>query len=314
MLHVDAAIATYLQRFTPHRSWHYLLAVIALIVASVPVWLPFDLWTGRIIWAMAAIILSLYWLLQFRIMQSAVSLSRRVDVPDRFVGAASPRALILAKVRGVIKHHSLFILLISLALMGLSLMITIYLYHGTSWDERGILRYVGVVSSGWVFVEVKFPFLQWPAYYILAGVMLVIFTLINSLLSISIGLLTRHWGKSSRLRLLIFAATFGLFLVLYALRETPAWTCHRSRMLPNNCSKVLFQLRLVDSLQALLLSFSDGGASLVTGIHLPMGVSPKWEGYQWRHLLVGIVTYACQLTMSGCFLWLTSHTDTVARR
>jgi hypothetical protein len=285
--------------------------LVALMVASVPWWRAFASYRG-IVLTMAASILGSYWVFQFRIMQSAVHLAKhdwQMDAPDALTGTVSQRALFFAQVRAVLQHHRRFIVLNSLALLSLSLTITVYLYFWTPGMDRGILRYVGVVTSGYSLQYSGlpgFPFSEWPVSILLAGTMLLIFTVTNSLLSTSLGLWAGRLALTVRWRLLLLVMIFGMFLGLYALRETPDWTCHRSLMIPTQCSEVLFQMRVVDSFQAILLTFVDGGASLVTGIHLPTGTDPEWEGYQWRHLLAGSVTFMCQLAVSGYFLWLSS--------
>jgi hypothetical protein len=318
---VDNGLA-YLQRVNPHHSFQRVLLIFVLAIATIPTWITFariGAWGPCLIPIIAMLTLSLYWLFQVWIMQSAIHLTGYAwlkGTSDLVVGNISRKAANIAAVRAVLQHQRWYIVSASLALTSLSLVITTYNYFWT--DDRGLLRYVGVVRSGYYGVvmvryqdtyPIRFPFLEWPATLLLAVVMLLIFTFVNSLLSASLALWTMRLRRTLALRSLIVFLTFLMFLALFWLRNTPEWTCHRTWMIPSKCADMLFRMRVVDSLQASLLSFADGGAALVTGTHLPMGADPQWEWYQWRHLLVGMVTYLCQLALSGYFLWLASHSS-----
>jgi hypothetical protein len=299
----------YLRQNAPHRKWHYLLGLVALVIATAPVWYGFKLQSSiTLIQVMAIPILIVYWLFQLRIMQSACLLgtSAMLDIEDAFMD--SQWSVALARVNAVLRHHRFFIYLISLALLGLSMTVMLFLFFGSSQtgSSRGILKYVGSVSSAYFLsgpYENGAPFLQRPVFTAIAGNLLLMFTFGNSLLSISFGLWAGRLGRTLMLRLFLLSIVFSIFLGLYALREMPAWTCHRSWMLPDRCSHILFQMRVADSLQAISLTFLDGGTSLVTGIHCPVGRGFELEGYQVRHFLAGGVAAICQLALSGFILW-----------
>ena len=306
----------YLRQVMPHRIWHYVLMLVTLLFASMSVWRAFDSWHGDTVILMAVPIISLYWLLQYQIIKSATYLADygQEDVSEKSGGAISGRKIIFTKVFAILQHHQFFIIFISLALLGLSLVITgfllfnshVYAVNFASLDDRGILRYVGVVRTGFSPWRPDFPFSlsQRIFYTVIVSCALLILTFVNCLVSVSVGLWAKHLGRACVLRLLLVAVVFGVFIGFYALRSTPALTCFRSRMIPDNCNEILFQMRLIDSIQAASLAFIDGGTSLATGLHGCSSELPwfKWVGYQGRHLGVFVVACLSQLILSGFLL------------
>jgi hypothetical protein len=307
----------YLQQIAPYRPLDKALLVIALAVASIPSWITFrgiGTLGPHLIPSMAALTLGTFWAFQFRVMQSTLQLTGFGwvnGVPDLLVGNLSRKRLLFAAVRAVIVHYRWLHVASGLALTSLSLVITVYNYF--FWvPDRGLLRFVGVARSGYsgeYYPNFRFPFLEWPATLALAVVLLLLFTVANSMVSASLTLWTQRLRRAVLLRCLLMIMCFAVFLALFTLRNTPDWNCPRMWGSRGSCAEMLFRMRVVDSLQALLVSFVDGGAGLVTGVHLPMGHNAKWEGYQWRHLLVSLVTLLSQVCLSSMILWLARNPD-----
>jgi hypothetical protein len=232
----------YLHQVTPHRIWHYIFTFVVLIVAAAPLRYSFGLWDSAKLLAIALPILSLYWWLQFRIMRSAAYLAQH-DAQIEGTNTFAPQELTMfIKLRTVIQHHSPFILLTSIALLGLSVALAGFLLFGQQQranpQERGILQYVGVVSTGYLWRS-NYPIssLQQRYFSGIMGVMLVSLTFSNSMLSASIGLWAGQLRRAAKFRLILAVGVFGVFLGLYLLRMMPPWACIRSRMLTGNCDE-----------------------------------------------------------------------------
>jgi hypothetical protein len=315
-----ASQLAYLQQVAPHRRWHYGLMVAGFIAALLAIWQVFtfqDIWTVQ---PVTVFILSIYWILQYRIIRSATQLAHydwQQDLPDNLIGNLSKRTLMLANARALLRHYRYFIIAMSIALVILSLAIMVFLYYGTtfssdyvSWKSgRSVWKYVGTVSSGysaisWYWQSVYIP--RSLAYVGIVSPVILTLTYTNSLLSVSIGLWAGRFGRALISRILVVGFIFGVFLGFYALRETPAWTCHRSWMIPDRCSDMLFQLRLVDSIQAFALTFLDGGTAVATGMFEPQSYTYTLDPFQIRHMAVAIITCLSQLALSGFFLWRAS--------
>lgn len=315
----------YLRKVHPHHWWHYGLIITALLFASISMWHGFDytiIWEQGIFYrqiantvsilirVMTFPILSSYWVFQFRIMQSSVVLTKhdwQKDAPDTLIGMVSQSKLTLAKIRAVLTHHRIFLILMCLALLGLSWGIAQFLLFWGSYSDypdrpppitgRSILEYVGAIRAE------HFPVSERIFYVPIMGISLFILIFTNSLLSTSIGLWAGQRGRSILVRLLLIAVIFGIFMSLYTLRGTPEWTCFRGRMTPEiYWCQIQLQARIIDSIQAISLSFVDSGASMVTGLHGCGGISFRFGSYQGRHLLAVIATVISQLALSAFFL------------
>lgn len=315
----------YLGEVHPHRWWHYLLILIALLFASISLWRGFDFNIPNIIYGqngnysqqlksvanivpilvqiMAIPILSVYWIFQFRIMQSAFHLANhnwQENAPETLVGSVSQRTIIFAKIRAILSHHRIFLILICLALLGLSWATSQFLLFWSS-NERGILQYVGILRTG--FSVLGFPTSGRVLDIPIMGIALLILTFTNSLLSTNIGLWANNRFHSIAIRLLLVAVIFSVFMSLYILPRTPTWRCYRYDMPAEfNCPEKLLQARIIESIQEISLSFVDGGASMVTGLRGCGGISFQFGSYQGRHLLAIIATIIAQLTLSAFFL------------
>lgn len=315
----------YLREVHPHRWWHYGLILIALLFASISLWRGFDWNTPNItyeqiqsivpllIQLMAIPILIIYWIFQFRIMQSAIHLTNhdwQKDAPDTLIGATSHRTLIFAKVRATLWHHRIFLTLMCFAMLGLSWGIARYRLF---WGGSYVLPNVGVVKTG---VSIRaFTVSQRVFYAPIMYITLLVLTFTNSLLSISIGLWASQRWRSILIRLLLVAVIFGIFIALYTLPRTPTWRCHYYDMPADfNCPEKLLQARIIESIQAISLSFIDGGASMVTGLHGCGGIFFRLGSYQGRHLLATIATVISQLTISAFLLRRTIQHSTKKKK
>jgi hypothetical protein len=312
-----ASQLAYLQQVAPHRRWHYGLLLVALVAALFAVWQVFtfqDIWTVQ---PVTVFILSIYWFLQYRIIHTATHLAQydwQHDVPDTLIGTLSKRTLMLTKIRALLWHHRYFVTAISLTLAILSLATMVFLYYGLGnfgdnvipyTTARGIWKYVGTVTSGYLWQTWHWQGVYIPksfAYIIMTSPVILTLTHTNSLLSVSIGLWAGRFGRALISRILVVGLIFGVFLGFYALRETPAWTCHRSWMIPDRCSEMLFQMRLVDSIQAFALTFLDGGTAVATGMFEPQSYTSTLDPFQIRHTAIVIVTSMSQFALSGFFL------------
>jgi hypothetical protein len=297
---------TYLRQVTPHRFWHYLITFVVLIAACAGLLYRLDTWETNTIQALAIPILSLYWWLQFRILRSAAHLAS-YDSPSSEQGIT-----MFIKAYAVIRHHRTFIIMTSLAMLGLSIAIAGFLLFDARQypanpaypPERGILQYIGVTATGYSpSPNFPFSFMQRLFYVVIVGTALLVLTFTNSLLSASIGLWAGNLKHALWQRLILVVLAFGIFLGLHTLRETPPWACHRTQMTPHICNDVLLQIRLIDSFQAVFLTFVDGGAGLTTGLH---GCQPREifeiDGFQGRHLLAIIVVLVYQSALINFFL------------
>lgn len=134
------------------------------------------------------------------------------------------------------------------------------------------------------------------------GAAILAITFTNSILSTSIGLMTGQLKRAAGLRAVLLIAMFGVFSVLYSLREIPPLNCSRILWDPRRCDDVLAQILLIDSFQAVTFSFLDGGTAMATGLHDCGGGYPFWGTYKQRHLMATGVTVLSQLALSCFFL------------
>ncbi len=332
MSYVDLSMNServYLRQITPHRWWHTALAITGLLVAAIPLTRGFDTRDKTLVQVMATIIIALYWLFQYQILQSAIYLAKYEGQKETSYMNNKPKplqAVIFTKVRAVLWHHQPFIILMSLMLLGLSITIMGFLYYRNY--ERGILQYVGIIriAEYWSW---RYPLLPHAAFVALAGALLLILTFTNSLLTISVGLWAGRLSTSLIIRFLILGVMLISFFGFYGVSASTPEGCQRTYSDPYRCPDILLRNRIVDSLQGLSLTFIDGGASVITGIYCPMGVDYvsyndeqgrvlyrpvptlfglmfdwRQDGYQTRHLGVILVTYMSQLALSGFFLQL----------
>jgi hypothetical protein len=315
---------SYLQKFTPHRSWHYGLAGITVLIAGTFFLRDYHEWDRNAVQLMAVPILSIYWYMQFRVMQSAVRINQyewHLDLSDELIGAVPQRHIMLAKVRAILWHHRYFVVFMCLALLGLSLATAGFLlfrstyFHIDNYDyklPRGILKYVGAITTG---IDARmsstsgFSLVERIWYPVILGSVLLILTYMNSLVSASMGIWASRLEHALVRRLFLIAVVFAIFLSLYMLRETPAWTCHRNYMIPDKCSDMLLQMRTIDSIQAISLAFFDGGTAMVSGLHGCPNYLFRLNGSEGRHLMAAGTTIIVQLALSGFFLWHSSFSQ-----
>lgn len=301
----------YLWGVAPHRTWYYIVMFIAILLSIACLWVDYAQWTSNFVHIMAVPVLILYWLLQFQIMRSAVYVAQHdwhENIPESQIGTVSRRSVIFAKVYAVLRHHRFFIIVMTLILLALSLEIASFLlFQNTNqFILTDILQYIGVVRTGYVPASLYFPFsLSSRVFFaVIMGLGLLILTIGNSLLSVSIGLWVGQLRRSIIVRFVLVALVVVVFLSLYSLRGTPNWTCQTPMGSPYHspCPEIYMGMLIMDSFQAIALSFIDGGASLMTGIHSCGGHFFNWGGSQGRHLLAGIVTFVFQLGLSFSFL------------
>ena len=339
----------YLRQNRPHQKQHYFLLALALLVATAPLFYMFIRQDGALVQAMAFVILSVYWFVQWLIMKAAV-VSANHELPDELLGSYSNRQIISAKLWAVLRHYRGFILLISLATLGLSLALMGYL-HRIPWehlghvlDERGILKYMGIIGHYTLPLrtwEVS-PIVPHPLQLTFALFILLLFSLANSVMSISAGLLVKRNGHLFLLRIMVVSVVFGLFCGLFTYRDSSydelgilpcdSWRYENSPDACNRSEVQLFNIRLLESLQASTISFLDNGTSLITVFLCPIPVveidyytesnEPRYRMVESvfgsiprlslispmiRNVLAAIVTIFSQLSLSAFLLWRTSR-------
>jgi hypothetical protein len=319
----------YLREVSSHLTWHYILIAVCLICAVIPLRRGFDSSDSTLIQLMSIIIISLYWLFQFRIVNSAVFLAKRERIDNsQLANLSRTKKFVLGDVLVVLRHHQLFIFTASLSLLGLSLALMGFLYFQASFEsERGILQYVGLISiaSNW---DKQLPLLPHPYHIMLAGSMLLLLTITNSLISATLGLLIGHLRNAMIIRFVLIFIASCVFGGLYTIRKLTPDSCNTSQTFLYTCDQMLFRNRTIDSLQALSLTFVDGGTSVVTGLYylaeirsvgtyqyyheqLPLIEIDRefhWDqGYQWRHLAVICSALVSQRIVSAFLLWRSRH-------
>jgi hypothetical protein len=303
---------TYLQKATPHRIWHYVSILLVVVVA-----LAFSLREYNrgqsgdysAVQMATGMVLLLYWLVQVRAIQSAIRITQydwQSELADELVGTISQRRIIWTKVRAIFWHYRYVIILITLAVLCLSLAITGYtLAHGR---YHTIIRYVGAIHPGWEASQFQCVLIgsSCVPFALPMGIALLALTVTNLLLSVSIGLWAGNLRRAIPSRLLLLGITIGIFVGLYVLRGLPPWSCGRAYWQSDPCPGIYVQQLLIDSFQAVTLSFVDGGAAMVSGLY-GCGIRRfLWNGSQGRHLMAVGTTLVIQLTISGYLLWRSS--------
>src|SRR5690349_10328804 len=99
----------YLRQISAYDISHAVLMLAGVLAAIIPLVRGFDRGDIDIVKWMAVVIISLYWLLQFRMLRSAVLMAGYKEQ-----NASSP----FAKARMVLWHHQTYIVIMSLMLLG----------------------------------------------------------------------------------------------------------------------------------------------------------------------------------------------------
>lgn len=327
------SIHAYLRETVPHSRWSYILLAIALVTAVPPFIRPFDSRDGMLVQVMAAVILAVYWLIQFSVIRSAVKVTRydwQTDAPDTLIGTLSRRDVIVARIRAILRHHRLHLILITLALLGLCLAVMGYLYYGFRgmyWFD--ILKHVtGVRLGSPAPAHPPYPIVPSLLFITIAAGMLYLQTLTNTLFSVSFGLMAGAVRRAFFFRIVSFVVIVSLFLGLFLVIDVTAMSCN-SRYprytFDYVCPDNLARHRILTSIQGAILSFIDGGVSNAASTIRPGGTPleeyvnswgeqswrpiPTYFGthldlqpYQIRHLVVAGVTVLAQLALAGLLL------------
>jgi hypothetical protein len=304
----------HLRQQMPYRWWHYAVVILALGIALTPLHPDFYPGNPYRIYSMMLGAVALYWWLQWRVLRSAVMLSRlalAVDAPEHLVGTVSQHGRAVAQVRAVFAHHRLFIAIIALIMTGVSIALLWYFFYFTTQHDvgshnpfhqyenvsttrydRGMLKYIGSISSGYLYpsnrsfdVVKSYQF----AFPRLLGVSFIVVA--NSFGTLSIGLYKSTYRRALRHLILTGFVMFVLFAGLYFFRETPFGSCYRSWWDPNGCGWKTNPARVIDSIAAIGLTGVDGGITLATGWFCPTqsrGMLPA-SGSCLRHMLIAIV-------------------------
>lgn len=285
----------------PHRKWQYQLFLLLLIITAGLFVKDYCSRLTHSLSVMALIALTSYWWTQIRLLRLAVHFGRQPIqriLPDDMIGSVTQLTIIKAQFYAMLRHHLFFLSMVIVIMLLFSTELAFMLLNLV---DRGLLQHVGVVASG----QGDYPYNSKEHFMIFSVVMSIAFimtTVCDSLLSFAIGLWAKHFGRGLLTRVLILFSALGLFLCFYALREIPALTCYRNRMI-YTCTPVLTPIRILDSFQVITLSFLDGGATLITGLYAcdPFTLV-KLDSYQGRHLLAGGVLVTLQIGLSIIFL------------
>jgi hypothetical protein len=281
----------HLRKNRPHQRRYYLLLGLALLAALAPLFHLFTRLDEVLVQAMAFVILSVYWFIQWLIMKAAVE-SANHELADEMLGSYSKRQILLAKLLAVLQHYRGFILLISVAALGLSLALMGYLHripfhyvqNNSIFDELGLLRYMSF-SPEIQFENNVSEYILLPHFLqigIMSGILLIL-TLTNSILTASFGFWNKYIRLALGLRFCLVLTMLSIFLGLFCVRyssfepnlPSQAWHCIWGNIEDDNycqnISRQHFMVRIIESLQVSTASYLDGGVSLTSALLQPTG-------------------------------------------
>jgi hypothetical protein len=311
-----------------------------LLVALAPLFYLFSNRDSILVQAMAFVILSVYWFLQWLIMKAAV-ISANHELPDEMLGSYSNREIISAKLWAVLRHYQGFILLVSLAALGLSLALMGYFSRISTYTNLSFMGYIGYFGSTSLTLESFSLMLPHPFQIIIGFLIYFGLSVSNSILTSSFAMLYRRIGSASVIRLVLIVLLGSAFLTFFFIREH--WfnfryldsitarecnydTAFREEQVCDKALQNLFLIRIIDNLQSASFAFIDGGITLVSTLLCP-GNNYNYEDwsnwsnflpdvfaksfymipFEWRQIGVAVVTVLGQFSLSVFLLWRASR-------
>lgn len=303
-----------LKQIAPHRLWHSVLLGVALAIASIAIWRDYEVDNREITYFVYISIVSIFWIFQFVMMHSAVTLANIHTLPDDLVGSASPKQLMRAKLWAVLHHHRRFIALMSVAMLGATVVLMLYSAYGTGYyqaPKNDLNLYFGIHFIGEHGIsykqlassfEILHPLNHFSVFLIVA--IIFISSLSKSALSVSIGLNAKRIRQALITQVTLIVGAFGLFLCVY-------WISLHLNLVNRPYSSYLqygWKIgSLFSSLQAIIWSFFDSGLDMATGIYgcwkmFLTSSEIRVFNYQTRHIITTIITIGLHLWLSRWFL------------